>query len=68
MLSRAACAELRAAALARGVDPLLDWVRTMLAQPEPHERPRMRFVREGGGYDHLARVAEWAAAEGGAEE
>jgi ATP-dependent helicase/nuclease subunit B len=31
-------------------------------------RPRMRFVREGGGYDHLARVAEWAAAEGGAEE
>jgi ATP-dependent helicase/nuclease subunit B len=31
-------------------------------------RPRMRFVRETGDYDHLARVAEWAAAEGGAEE
>ena len=44
MLSRAAQSELRAAALARGVEPLLDWVRTMLAQPEPHERQRMRFV------------------------
>lgn len=52
MLSRAACAELRAAALARGVDPLLDWVRTMLAQPEPHERPRMRFV---GDDDDLSK-------------
>ena len=52
MLSRAACAELRAAALAGGVEPLIDWVRTMLAQPESHERPRMRFV---GDDDDLSK-------------
>lgn len=51
MLSQAACAELRAAALARGSDVVLNWVRDMLSQPEP-ERPRMRFV---GDDDHLSR-------------
>jgi hypothetical protein len=51
MLSQAACAELRAAALARGSEVVLNWVRDMLSQPEP-ERPRMRFV---GDDDHLSR-------------
>jgi ATP-dependent helicase/nuclease subunit B len=30
-------------------------------------RPRLRFVRERGDHDRLARVAEWAAIDGGEE-
>jgi ATP-dependent helicase/nuclease subunit B len=37
-------------------------------QAQPYlARPRVRFVAEHGDYDRLARVAEWAAADGGAE-
>jgi ATP-dependent helicase/nuclease subunit B len=57
----ATAADLAAAALA-GLERLL----ARYEDPgQPYlARPRMRFVKDKGDYDHLARVAEWAAIDG----